>query len=125
MIPEKAGTEPEIRISRLKAQAVAEQAMREAHEARARAEGSLAEARAATATAQAARREAEAALSHADEQSARAREADRRAKEADPDAVLGAWRKGESLVHLLGGGWAPTSCRTFQRYRRSPEVPAK
>jgi superfamily II DNA or RNA helicase len=39
-----------------------------------------------------------------------------RRSSADPGAVLRAWRSGESLVPLLGGGWAPIPADWLTRY---------
>ncbi|HEX6850078.1 MAG TPA: DEAD/DEAH box helicase [Candidatus Polarisedimenticolaceae bacterium] len=38
------------------------------------------------------------------------------ARRADPDAVVRAWRAGESLVPLLGGGWAPLPSDWMARF---------
>jgi len=40
----------------------------------------------------------------------------RKKRQADPQIVIGAWRRGESLVPLLGGGWAPLPADWLERY---------
>jgi superfamily II DNA or RNA helicase len=40
----------------------------------------------------------------------------RAARTADPEAVLRAWQAGETLVPLLGGGWAPLPADWLDRY---------
>jgi superfamily II DNA or RNA helicase len=40
----------------------------------------------------------------------------RAVRNADPEAVLRAWRAGESLVPLLGGGWAPLPADWLERF---------
>jgi len=40
----------------------------------------------------------------------------RAARSADPGAVLRAWRAGDSLVPLLGGGWAPLPSDWLERF---------